>query len=57
MSRKRKKPIVLVLEAPDPSQNIILALEDLERNNGHLRRAMQAADRQIDKLKDILRRI
>jgi hypothetical protein len=57
MSRTKKKPIVLVLEGADPSQNIILALDDLEKNNSRLKRAMTATGNQIGKLREILKNL
>ena len=57
MSRSKKKPIVLVLESPDPAQNIILALDDLEKNNSSLKRALSATDKLLLKTKDLLRKL
>lgn len=57
MSRTKSKPIVLVLEGSDPSQNIILALDDLEKNNSSLKRAMTATSNQLNSLKEMLRHL
>ncbi len=52
--RSANTPPVLVIECANPSQNIILALEDLEENNKSLRHSINDANSQLELLKKIL---
>lgn len=57
MPHSKNKPIVLLLEATDPSESIILSLEGLERNNSKLRKALQSSHKQLDKLREMVRKL
>jgi hypothetical protein len=50
-------PKVLVIESPDPSKNIILAIENMEECNKSLKDSLRDSIDQLDWIKKLLGKI
>ena len=52
---RKKIPNILVIEDPDPGRNIILALEDLDKNNKQLKESICSNTKRLDQIRRLLR--
>jgi hypothetical protein len=57
LKNKSSVPKVLVIESPDPSKNLILAIENMEECNKSLHDSMNESLTQLDWIKRLLRGI
>jgi hypothetical protein len=50
-----KAPKILIIECPEPYQNIVLAIENLEENNKTLKESITESNRQLEWIRKLLR--
>jgi hypothetical protein len=47
-------PKILIIECPEPHQNIVLALESLEENNKTLKESISDSNKQLEWIRKLL---